>query len=50
MNETLSLETSNIVVRSKDRVISSTSSKGNQIKWSVNGCWIKADDLGYKGL
>lgn len=33
-----------------NRVKSSTSSKGNQIKWVVDGYWLKADYLGYEGL
>lgn len=28
----------------------STSSKGNQQKWLVNGMWYKADHMGYEGL
>lgn len=39
-----------IEVNSEDRVISSTSSKGNQIKWCINNVWLKADDFGYEGL
>lgn len=39
-----------IEVNSTDRVVSSTSSKGNQIKWCINDIWLKADDLGYEGL
>jgi len=27
-----------------------TSSKGNQVKWSKDGLWVKADFLGYEGL
>ena len=35
----------------EDRVASSTSSKGNQIKWRrSDGIWAKADALGYEGL
>lgn len=49
MKEILDLGT-RIYVTSKDRVLSSTSSKGNQIKWYCNGKWIKADDLGYEGF
>ena len=26
------------------------SSKGNQLKWSKNGIWYKADNLGYEGM
>ena len=34
-----------------DRVKTSTSSKGNQIKWRrSDGIWAKADDMGYEGL
>lgn len=39
-----------IEVNSVDRIVSSTSSKGNQIKWCINDIWLKADDLGYEGL
>ena len=39
-----------IIVTSVDRIITSTSSKGNQIKWNVRGQWIKADSFGYEGL
>lgn len=49
MKEILNSET-RVVVNSRDRIASSTSSKGNQIKWCVNNKWIKADDLGYEGL
>jgi len=35
----------------EDRVRTSTSSKGNQIKWRrSDGFWAKADDMGYEGL
>jgi len=48
MKKTLSSE---ISVTRDERVDSSPSSKGNQIKWRThNGLWIKADDLGYEGL
>ena len=53
MKEILNLEInypSIIEVNSTDRTISSTSSKGNQIKWCINNIWLKADDLGYEGL
>ena len=25
-------------------------SKGNQLKWKCDGCWYKADHMGYEGL
>lgn len=25
-------------------------SKGNQLKWKCDGCWCKADHMGYEGL
>ena len=37
-------------VTAKDRVETSTSSKGNQVKWCKNGKWLKSDFLGYEGL
>lgn len=38
-------------VRDKDRVESSSFSKGNQAKWCLNNSlWLKADFLGYEGL
>lgn len=40
-----------IEVTASDRIESSTSSKGNQIKWRTrNGLWLKADSMGYEGL
>lgn len=40
-----------ISVSRDERVDSSPSSKGNQIKWRTrDGFWLKADDLGYEGL
>ena len=33
-----------------DRIKTSGSSKGNQIKWRKNNQWVKADFLGYEGL
>jgi len=48
MKKTLSSE---ISVTRDERVDSSPSSKGNQVKWRTHsGLWIKADDLGYEGL
>lgn len=34
----------------KDRIITSTSSKGNQIKWFANKLWIKANNSGYEDI
>jgi len=40
-----------INVSRDERVDSSPSSKGNQIKWrTYDGFWLKSDDLGYEGL
>jgi len=47
MKEILNYE---IEVSSNDRVKTSTSSKGNQIKWCKGNLWVKADDMGYEGL
>lgn len=55
------IEISNYVIdgvlklNKRDRVHSSTYSKGNQIKWRIqdrdgNGIWVKADSMGYEGL
>lgn len=45
------MPTSNYVIelRKKDRVETSTTSIGNQIKWYKDGYWLKADSLGYEG-
>ena len=39
-----------VSVSVSDRVTGGTMSKGNQIKWYRDGCWYKADFLGYEGL
>jgi len=40
-----------IQLNKENRVNSSTTSKGNQIKWRLgNGIWVKADSRGYEGL
>lgn len=49
MREILNLDKI-VYVTSHDRRESSTSSKGNQVKWFKNNKWIKADGLGYEGL
>ena len=52
MSEILNLEINQTQLRvySEDRYESSTSSKGNQIKWVRDCLWVKADTLGYEGL
>ena len=52
MSETLSSAIRNgFRVVYEDRVKTSASSKGNQIKWRrSDGIWAKADDMGYEGL
>ena len=48
MRETLN---SAIDVSRDERIKSSPSSKGNQIKWRTrDGYWLKADDMGFEGL
>lgn len=38
-------------IMKEDRVETSTSSKGNQMKWKTyDGIWLKVDDMGYEGL
>ena len=37
-------------VTKEDKLLTSSSSKGNQDKWMKDGCWLKADFLGYEGL
>ena len=37
-------------VTNEDKLLTSTSSKGNQDKWMKDGYWLKADFLGYEGL
>ncbi len=39
-----------IGLNSKDRQHKSTTSKGDQQKWSVNGMWVKANSKGYEDL
>lgn len=39
-----------LLVNEKDRRETSTTSKGNQVKWYKSGNWVKADMLGYEGL
>ena len=52
MKRILNLETSPITlaVSAQDRKKTSASSKGNQVKWSKENHWIKADFMGYEGL
>jgi hypothetical protein len=52
MSEILSCAiNSGVRVAFEDRVKTSASSKGNQIKWRRSGgIWAKADDMGYEGL
>ena len=52
MSETLSYAIEGgFRVSYEERVKTSTSSKGNQIKWRrADGIWAKADNLGYEGL
>ena len=37
-------------VAKEDKLLTSSSSKGNQDKWMKDGYWLKADFLGYEGL
>ena len=37
-------------VTKEDKLLASSSSKGNQDKWMKEGYWLKADFLGYEGL
>jgi hypothetical protein len=46
----LEISAADISVCYEDRYKSSTSSKGNQIKWVCGSVWVKADTLGYEGL
>ena len=47
----MKMSNSGISVTRDERIDSSPSSKGNQIKWRTKtGLWLKADDLGYEGL
>lgn len=39
-----------INVNYKDRFRLASTSKGNQIKWYQNGCYIKADTMGYESI
>jgi hypothetical protein len=52
MNEILNCAINGgVCVAFEDRVKTSASSKGNQIKWRrSDGIWVKADDMGYEGL
>ena len=52
MSGTLNLGISpiTVTVTTEDRIETSSSSKGNQIKWHKDGRWVKADFMGYEGL
>lgn len=39
-----------IEVSKRERVLTSTTSKGNQIKWYKDGFWIKANKFGYEDI
>ena len=41
----------NKVINTKPvKMITDSSSKGNQPKWLTDGLWYKADHMGYEGL
>ena len=47
---TLSYDHKKFFVAKEDKLLTSSSSKGNQDKWMKDGYWLKADFMGYEGM